>query len=307
MKIYADMIFLINAFMDFFIFWIVSRLVKKKIPCFRMVLGSGMASLCYCFLLFVPWLRSFYNFFGSLVILFFSVWFIFRPHQWTEMLLLLVFSHIAAFAVGGVGIVLFFFTNTYGWIGNGLTFSIGNFSVKILFASTASIYIILKLISGWLHTNFVQRQDFCKIKISLDCSYVELTALIDTGHCLYDTVSGMPVIIVEFSSVRKLFPLEMQIAFYESESMTKEAIQKALGQNPLKERLRMIPFSSLGAEKAMMPGFLVDSAEIMKEEKAPIQRKPAVIGIIKQPLCKGKGYHGLVSTDLFWQKGEMLF
>lgn len=296
-KIYADVVLFINLFMDFFIFWILSRLVKKKVPLHRIALGSGLSAILYCVALFIPILHRFYNFFGALIILTAGILVSFRPKSAKELIKLLFFAHISAFAVGGAGMALFYFTNISSIVGNMLSFSIGNFSIKLLIASTASIYIIIKLSSGWINANIINKKSFCTVKIYFNQQEVQATALIDTGNSLTEPITGAPVIVVEFNVISKFIPPEARILFYEKDDVTIEKVTEKLEGHLLSNRLRLIPFSSLGSKCGMLIGFKPDKTEILFNDKDNLNLDNAIIGIYNNLLCKNKGYNALINPD----------
>lgn len=298
-KIYADVVFFINLFMDFFIFWIVKHLVKKKISFIRLLLGSLLAALLYCLVLFIEVLNRFYNFTGALLILTVAIYFIFRPRSGKELLKLLFFSHVSAFAVGGAGIALFYFTNISSAIGSMFHFSVGNFSFKILIASTASIYIVIKLSAGWINTNIINKKNFCNVRIYFGSESAQVTALIDTGSSLFDPITNAPVIVAEFTAVQKFFPPETRLIFYKEKKIVAENIIECLGEHPMAKKIRLIPFTSLGVENGMLLGFKADKTEVITQDKEDLPISNAVIGIYNHSLCKNKGYNALISTDIF--------
>lgn len=58
LEIYLDVLFILNFIMDYFIFWMVSKITYRNIPNKRLVLGSLIASTLYCLAVIVPFLRS---------------------------------------------------------------------------------------------------------------------------------------------------------------------------------------------------------------------------------------------------------
>ncbi|MBZ4667939.1 MAG: Sporulation factor SpoIIGA, partial [Defluviitaleaceae bacterium] len=47
-EIYADVVFFLNLVMDYFILWIVSKIIKKKVSFKRLLLGAFLGALFYC-------------------------------------------------------------------------------------------------------------------------------------------------------------------------------------------------------------------------------------------------------------------
>ncbi len=298
-KIYADVVFFINFFMDFFILWIVSRLVKNRVSFWRLVAGSLLASVLYCTLLFFPLLHRYYNFFGALFILAVSLKAAFRPKGIRELLKLLFFAHVSAFAVGGAGIAIFYFTNISSFMGNMLHLSVGNFSFKVLLAATAFIYIALKLGTGWINVNITNKKKFCDATIYYDGIDITVTALMDTGSSLYDPLTKKPVLVAEFTAIKEFFPPEVKILFYKERVEKGTNLLEELCKTGFYQKIRMIPFSSLGAQNGMLFGFQADKADFYIDGRKDKTVEEIMIGIYNNELSTNKGYHALINTDIF--------
>ena len=117
--------------MDLFIFWIVNCLTKRKASFFRLALGAFIGASLYCMVLFIPALFQFYNILLMELIMAFSLFVTFKPKGIKEIMKFLVFLHIAAFAVGGLGVTIFYMLDFSNFIGTGIHMSFNNFSIKL--------------------------------------------------------------------------------------------------------------------------------------------------------------------------------
>ena len=296
--IYADLVFAINLFMDFFIFWIGSRLIKKKIHMLRLFLGALLCATLYCVIIFTPKLYRYYNFFGSLIILMLGILVAFNPKKLSELIKLILYCHISAFAVGGVGMAVFYFTNVSDFLGSMIGVSINNFSLKLLITSTALVYIFIKIFGEMIKNQLSLKQSFCPVTISLNEEDISVNALIDTGNTLYDPLTGNPVIVAEFTKVKKFLPLNIQNIYYEHLDTDMINLVSHLNQEDFSKRLRMVPFKSLGKENGMLMGFKPDKVTVLQNGKN-IEIQSVIIGVYNNALSNDGAYHALLSPMLF--------
>lgn len=296
-EIYADVVFLINFIMDAFIFWITSKLVKRKIKMWRLFAGAGLTAALYCLLIFVQQLRIYYNFFACLVILMSGLLLAFHPRKVKEFIKLIVISHIAAFSVGGLGIALFYYTNISSIIGNYLSVAVGNFSFKILLAASSISYVIIKLSIGWIRRVMIKKQTFYNIKIYFDKDDLTLNTLMDTGNSLTDPIGKLPVIVTEFEAVKDILPDGLKLVFYEKKEDNFDYILEQIENEDFKYRIRMIPYVSIGQKNGMLIGFKPDRVEVFKENKT-VSIKDVIIGIYNFKLSGDGSYQGLLNPEI---------
>lgn len=296
MEVYADVVFLINLVMDFFIFLIVSKLIKKQITCRRLILGAFVASLLYCLIIFIPPLRNIYNFFGALTILMISITITFKPKTILELIKLLILAHISAFSIGGAGMALFYYTDLPNAVGNMISFNIQNFPFKILLITATSAYIVIKLSLNWIKTIFSKNKILCPIKIYFNETEIDLNALVDTGNSLCDPLTKEPVIVAEFSVIKQFLPDSIKLIYYEKKEDDLEAISNNINTDEIK--IRMIPFSSLGVRNGMLIGFKADAVEIQNDENK-VKFKNTIIAIYNYKLSKDGTYQALINPEIF--------
>lgn len=289
--IYADVIFLINFVMDYLILWIVSKLKKKKVKKRRLFLGAFTASLTYCLLIFL--FNPFYNFFTSLLILGLSLFVTFGERDLKDIAKSFLYAHISAFAVGGLSIALFYYTNITDLIGNALGFTIEYFSVKILIVAICVSFIAIKAGIYFVNEILIKKQVFYDITIKLDQKDICITALMDTGNSLSDPITKYPVIITEFESIKALLPENLRLLFYEKKEEDYTLVIDAIEGTELMSSIRLISFKSIGKENGMLIGFKPEQVKIQKEDEIIILTD-VIIGIYNLKLSEGK-YHALLS------------
>lgn len=295
-EIYADVVFFINFIMDFFIFWIVSKMIRKKTHIIRLILGAFIASILYCLTIFITIFNSIYNIFSVIAILLISIIVCFKPKGIKELIKLVFFTFISSFSIGGCSIALFYLTDIQNLIGNMIGFSVKNFSFKVLIASSCTAFIIIKIFLKWYEKVFIKKQSFCNLKIYCDKTTIELNALIDTGNSLHEPISNKPVIVAEFLAVKEFLPDKMKIMYYEKNENDLKKITECLSGEYFSNRMRMIPFSSLGKQNGMLIGFKADKVEITGTKE--IILKDAVIAIYNFKLSKDGFYNALLNPEI---------
>ncbi|MCL2565938.1 MAG: sigma-E processing peptidase SpoIIGA [Defluviitaleaceae bacterium] len=293
-EIYADVVFLINWVMNFFIFCLTGMIVRKKPKKWRLALGSGVSALLFCLLIFLPVISRYYNFFSSLIVLLSGILIAFGFKDLKDLGKLTVFAHISAFAVGGVGSAIFFYSNMGNLIGNMVGFSVNYFSLRILIAAICISYIIIKLILAALSKIAIKKQAIYTIKIISGKQSAVFSALVDTGNSLVDPVSKSPVIIAEFEHIYEFLPEKMRELFISRQEDDLSLIIAAVSGDEFEKSIRMIPFKSLGNENGMLIGFKPDTVEITKENKV-LKLYDVVVGIYNLNLTKNGDYQGLLN------------
>jgi len=292
--IYADVVFLINWIMNFLIFRITAMIVKRRPKVWRIVLGSGASALLFCLLIFIPGINQYYNIFSALIVLLTGVLITFGFICLKELGKVVVFAHISAFAVGGIGSAIFFSTNMGNLIGNVVGFTINYFSFRVLIAAACISYIIIKFILMAINKVIIKKQAIYNIKIISGERSAEISALVDTGNSLIDPVSKSPVIIAEFEYVYEFLPKKMQALYTSRQEDDLSLIISAISGEEFEKNIRMIPFRSLGTENGILIGFKPDTVEIAKDNEV-VKLYDVVVGIYNLSLTKNGDYQGLLS------------
>lgn len=298
-EIYIDMVFFLNFVMDYFILWIVSKIIKEKVNHKRLIFGALLAALIYCLILFVPIFNQSYNFFGILILPMFPLMITYKTKTFKKLMKVFILFHITAFVLGGAGIAFFYYLNVGQMIKNSLQFNIDNFPIILLIVSSLLSYLVIKLLLIWIRIFSNHTGALYQIKISYEGMKIDACALMDTGNALYDPFSQSPVIVVEFSSIKKFFPESIQELFNEKKENDLGLLTKYISGCPIRSKIRVIPFSSLGTPNGMLLGFKPDQVEIIEKDHSIKVLKDVVIGIYNQRLSKDNKYQALLHPDIF--------
>lgn len=131
------------------------------------------------------------------------------------------------------------------------------------------------------------------IELMIQGRSVGLTALVDTGNNLRDPVSGLPVVVVDWDSLRKVMPTETA-PFFQS---TWDSVPAGLAETAVGRRLRLIPFESLSGKRGVLPGFRPDQIVLLQKNGIRVRRN-AIVGVSGDRLSPNGLYQALVHPDL---------
>ena len=296
MTLYADMLFLVNLVMNTFVLWVVSKATRNKGKKYWLFAGAGVMSLLYTLLIAVEALRFVNVVLSSVVILTAGVLLAFRPAGVRAFIKLMVVSYCISFAVGGLGMSLFFLTGipyALYFIANDIGF-MQAISWQLVLAGMAASYVLIKLGLKILERHNLKRQMLCNVQIIVGENAANFEALVDTGHSLKEPLSQCPVIIAEFEYVKDFLPDGLKILFYEKRENAAFSTDST-EESTFYKRIRMIPFTSLGRSNGMLIGFRPDSVMV---EGAKEPSANAVVGIYNDKLCHDGRYQGLLSPEL---------
>lgn len=276
MVIYADVLFVLNMYVNFFILKLTFAVCKVKVGFMRLILSSlfGAAGSFYILLPYT-------NFFTDILFRIFV--------SSVSILIAAGFETLKSF-VRQVG-VFFAASFLYAGVMIGLwaTFKIKSIAVKgsvvymdispaILIISTLLCYIIISLIRFFTsrHAPLANR---CNLSVTANGKTAEVTAIVDTGHSLTDAITGKSVIIIESGVGKKLF------GFLPSLDSLQNKAQPSL--------FRVIPYSSVGGH-GLLVAFAPQKITAQIEGKNEIELT-ALCAITSEPL--GEDYRAIISPE----------
>lgn len=276
MVVYADVLIVLNLFVNFFILQLTCRICKETYRFIRLIFAALVGAV-FSLYIFLPKTgivteTVFRLMVSALIVL---LGFGFDSIKSFIRRIGVFFAVSFLYAGGMMGIWTVFKPNNLA-INNGIVYV--GISPTVLISTTLFVYVILSLIRF-----FAKKQAYegkrCKLKITYKNSETEITALVDTGHSLVDPISGSQVIIVEKSVTDRL---NLKLPCY------------ALGtKGDLPEGFRVIPYSSVGGH-GLLSAFTPDRIEI--ENKGEFREiKNTVIALSEEPL--GEDYKGIVNPE----------
>lgn len=98
---------------------------------------------------------------------------------------------------------------------------------------------------------------YVTLRVACEGRWLDLPALVDTGNQLRDPLTGLPVVVVEEQAVAPLLPPVLRQAVAAGDDIA--AWARAAAGAGWVERLRIVPFASIGRERGFLAGFRPDA------------------------------------------------
>lgn len=275
MVIYADVLFVLNMYVNFFILKLTFALLKVKAAFLRLFLASllGAAGAFYILLPTTNFLSDIlFRLFMSLILILVA-----SGYKNIKILLRQVGVFFAAsFLYAGVMIGLWavFKIKTIAVKGGVVYMDI---SPAVLIISTLICYIIISLIRF-----FTARQaplaNRCSLTITAGQKLVNATAIIDTGHSLTDAITGKSVVVVDSGVAKGLFGTIPTINDLE---------------NCPKSGFRVVPYSAVGGH-GLLVAFTPSKITAKIGQNPPLELN-LLCAVTDEPL--GDDYSAIISPD----------
>ncbi len=284
-KVYADITFLINFAMDFVIFWATAKLTGIQVVYKRLLAASFLGSLyavAYLFQNMSFWFSLPVKVIFSALLVVVALW----PQGWREFKKVFLCFYGICFIVAGATIAASYLFHT-----NSQSFS---FSYSWLLAG-----VLCALLIGAYGDKYLKGRLPNLLRYNVRLRFNDLVCtgqgFLDTGNGLRDPVTRRPVIIAEYGLLKTCLPVDFQSAMenYEDENEKLDALCATSWAN----RLRLIPFSSIGKKNGLLIGLRCDEIQVDKG-KVSLQHKDLVVGIYTDKLSSDNHYQMLIPSEV---------
>jgi len=294
MTIYLDIVFLENVCMNYIILFATAIIFKNKPKYLRIIISSILGGMYAIVSLF----KSFEIYSGmwfKILISILMVYIAYNPNNFKELIKRLMLFYLTSFAFGGCAFALLYFIKPQEiFMKNGLY--IGTYPIKVAllggFIGFCLIINTFKIIKNKIN----KRDIYCSIEIEFNNKKIITRSLIDTGNMLRDPISGMPVIVVQKDLLEEMIPkkiLDNLDNIIDGEDLN---VFNIIENSKLKNKFRLIPFSSLGMQHGLIVGFKAQNVRIQYNEEI-IMLKKVIIGIYTKKLSKNNAYTALIGLE----------
>ncbi|WMC92232.1 sigma-E processing peptidase SpoIIGA [Kineothrix sp. MB12-C1] len=262
-EINIDSLFLINFVMNLYLYSLISRTLGRTATRTRIWGISIGGTAVFCLMLLLPGIPVFIKrFIGPVLINMIMTAVIFKVRQIGEVVRCTGYLFVYAFFLGGL--MKFLFAN-----------------VTFLHNKTESIWYILgagwfgyAILSWW--NEQIRKRKACHVYPVTLSGYgktVTLKALSDTGNSLREPISGKPVSVIEEGALGELALIKMP------------------------EKLKIIPYHSVGKENGILEGYEVPELMIEREE-GTIRWQKVIVGISTNKISANGAYQMILHPDL---------
>lgn len=284
--VYADISFLINFAMDFCILWVTARLAGSRVMFKRIVVAAFIGGV-YAVVYLIPEMARWYSLPFKVIFSCLMIIIALCPRDRKEFLKAILFFYGINFMVAGASIATSFlfsrntqeFTFSYFWLLGG---------------------IVCALVVGvWGKKYFLKQVIPTLLKFKIELKFNDMRCcgkgFLDTGNNLRDPLTNRPVIVAEYQMVKNCLPDDMKQAF--EQSSAENDLLNSLAASSWANRLRLIPFTSIGKKNGILVGLRADEIIIDTGEQS-IFHKNMVVGIYKDALSSEGDYQFLIPAEI---------
>lgn len=179
MKIYVDLLFLLNIGLDFILLTSISVILKRNVKLKRLITGS---------------------IFGSMTIIFLFI----KLNSWQMLIIKIILGFLMVIITFGYKDIRYTFNNFYYLIVNSIIMGGGLYLIKdygyynyiiLIIGFIVIMYIYLQQMKKY-HLNY---SNYAKVDIYLNKRQYKFNGYLDTGNNLYDQFKHRPVILISES------------------------------------------------------------------------------------------------------------
>lgn len=252
--VYADILVIVNLYIDFFLLWCVKKILHLRARGRRLVLGAAVGAVLSLTSLLPelpPWDALLFSAATAVAVTAAA----FAPFSVKMLVKSSVCFFAASFLLAGFFIFLlrFFAPKNVVVLGSVIYFDL---SPLLLFVFTCAAYLVFSVGQKLLPKGSPSER-FFTLLIENRGKQVSVLAKADTGSSLREPFSGLPVIVCQADSIKDILPLGI------AEVMKTES-EAAL---PKMTCVRAVPFESLGG-RGILPAFKPERVSIAKSGRA---------------------------------------
>lgn len=203
--------------------------------------------------------------------------------------------YMTSFVFGGAATALIHFIKpSLAQIQNGVY--TGEYSLKIVFLGGIVGFTIIVVAFKIMKNKLTSNNIFYNIHVEIEGKQIEARAMIDTGNMLKEPITNTPVIILEHTLLYEIIPKDIlnnidEILVGNFGNIRDEVKEKYMN------KLKFIPFSSIGKANGMLLGIKADKLKIENEEETKEIDK-IILAIYNKSLTKRGEYRALLGINI---------
>ncbi len=200
--VYVDILFILNAVVDFFIITVTVKLTKSQSSLLREIL-SALSAAAFSLYIFLPKSNTFIEILMRIIPSVTAILVACGYNNFKSFIRRTAVFYAVSYFYAGVMLGLWLLLKPKNFvINNGVVYF--NFSPLVLLLSAVFCYALITLVSKLAkrHAPHARR---VQITVKTDKTSAIGTALVDTGNSVSDIFSGLPVIIVGRKFASKIF------------------------------------------------------------------------------------------------------
>ena len=280
-----------NLLINYVLLLIVKKILNKEVLSAKIFLSAIIGSIYVVLMLLFPSITVFYTVISKIFLSIIMVSIAFGIKNFIKNICIF---YVATFVLAGSMFFFIYLNENGGIVRNGVVYMFWNSENSMLIMSVITVFLVLKVLWNYLKMRSVKEKLIIPICINFDDRDITVNAFLDTGANLNDLFGNLPILIVEFNSIKKLLPLEIQDIFNKSKSDDLDFITNIISKSQWIKKFRVIPFNSLGTKDGMLIGF---KAKVKNDTKV----SSVVVAIYDEFLTDNNSYEALIGLDLYNQ------
>ncbi len=282
MVVYADVLVLLNFYVDYFLLLATEKLCRSSVKVFRRIIAAIVSAL-FSLVIFLPEKGAFVSISIKLICAVATVVTAFGVRSVRDLMRSVFTFFAASYAfAGGMMALSMIFSVSGVVIRNSAVYC--NISPLFLLGATTVFYLLIK-VYVFVSKRRSTSEQFVNMQVTYSNTSVKLKAFVDTGNGLTDSISGAPVIVISRQMTDKI--------------IGKQNTDYILSMDPKANTVRgfrLIPYNAVGA-KGILAAFRPDSVNI----EGQILSQDVYIAVSPTPLRDG--IEAIIGPDLIDYNG----
>lgn len=279
--VYADVLLILNFACDFLLLYASGGWLQLQRKLSRLSAAAALGAL-YAAGQLLPQLHLLYTLPAAVLASLLMLAVAYPRQRGAAFLHLVGCFYAASFALGGAALGLSTFM-----VQRGIAMGLPQMQLAALLFAVPVLFILLRPLARQAVQRLRGRFDRGSYRLALEVQVMgqsaRLPALLDTGNDLHEPFSALPVVVAEYAALEALLPLVLRQAWRESGGDAAAVLQAAVGLPGWQQRLRLVPFASIGREHGLLLGFRADALYLIGEAGRQAAA-PAVICLYPKPL-----------------------
>ncbi|WEG11656.1 sigma-E processing peptidase SpoIIGA [Pullulanibacillus sp. KACC 23026] len=294
MKVYLDVVWLMNLFIDTMLILLTSVALKRPVRKWRVFLGGFFASLIVI-LLFTPLGVIAYNPIGKLVYSAIIVLIVFGYHRPALFLQAFGMFYFVTFMVGGGLFALHYFLQSQSFYVKGIQLSTFEYGDPLSWVFILVGFPVLWWFSKKRLEHVVIRkwraEERIEVRVKIGKTIIEAVGIVDTGNQLRHPISQSPVMFVSQSVCAKYLPqLNLQ-----------DDPMKVLTDTKLPadwvNRLTVIPYRGVSGEHRTVLALKPDYVDL-RSSKGHLKCKKVIVALTDHQLSLENDFNCILHPDM---------
>lgn len=290
--IYGELFIIENLIINFIILKLTSKLLHRKMTLFRCVLISVISSI-YSLMQFSFPILTWYPLKILLSVLIVGSGFF--PIKLREFIKAMIIFYTTSAIFGGCVFILIFMFNQE----SDMTLEVHG--VKFYFVILGiflGFQVVMKL-KDYMIENKLNEENLMVVNLSIDSQISRINGFRDTGCSLADPMSGKPVLLVTYDSIKSILPNEIKLYLQSYDNTYDTNIHNHLSDNKYLKRIHFIPYHSVQNNSQYLFCYMVDYIEFSTENNK-LKLDKVYVGICMNSISHNNEFQALINPKLLF-------